>query len=45
MYKGEFKHGLKSGYGILTTSEGGRFEGYWREGSKDGFGIETLPFE
>ena len=35
--------GKRSGYGVLTWSEGGRFEGEWHEDDRSGLGVMTWP--
>lgn len=39
IYMGEFRHGLKDGYGIQIWPDGSLYEGYWREGDRELLGL------
>ena len=32
VYVGEFKNGLREGYGVFTNSDGRKYIGYWKKG-------------
>lgn len=38
-YTGEWKDGVKHGYGVLIYANGNKFEGDWREGKREGRGV------
>jgi hypothetical protein len=37
-YEGQWKNGLKHGFGKLAVKEGSTYEGEWKDGIKEGFG-------
>ena len=37
-YVGEFKNGEQSGKGVMTWTDGGKYEGNWSNGVRNGFG-------
>lgn len=39
IYMGEFKHGMKDGYGIQIWPDGSLYEGYWRAGERELLGL------
>ena len=39
MYRGEWKLGLRDGFGTFFYANGSRYSGYWKDGKKDGKGI------
>jgi len=41
VYEGNWKDGLKNGYGVLTVKDNYKFEGQWKEGVRHGFGKIT----
>lgn len=40
-YRGMFRDGTYSGYGIVEYDQGGRYEGEWQDGRAHGFGTYT----
>lgn len=40
-YIGEWKHGLRNGYGVYTFESGNKYEGEWEYGLRYGYGIFT----
>ena len=38
-YEGQFKHGVKHGYGIHFYFDGSTYKGNWAEDKKNGFGV------
>ena len=44
-YVGAFKNALFHGYGKLTMPNGTYYEGYWKEGRKQGEGLLKEPTE
>lgn len=40
-YRGMFRDGTYSGYGIVEYDRGGRYEGEWQDGCAHGFGTHT----
>ena len=41
VYTGGFVNGREEGKGILVTKDGTRFEGFFKQGEKDGPFVET----
>jgi hypothetical protein len=44
LYKGEFKDGMRHGYGIQTWADGDRYEGEFRNDKSHGLGVYTWAF-
>ena len=40
--EGEFKNGLRNGYGTFTTSNGEKYEGEWKDNYKHGKGVQDF---
>ena len=41
LYEGDWKKGVRDGYGIMTYSDGSKYSGDWRANKKSGYGIYT----
>jgi hypothetical protein len=40
-FEGEFKDGVRNGYGISISPDGKRYEGEWKDGKSNGHGVIT----
>ena len=43
-YEGEVWDNQKHGYGILRMRNGTRYEGNWKNGKREGFGVCVYPY-
>ena len=44
-YEGESQKGIPNGYGKLYGDNGSFYDGHWKDGKRDGFGIYVAPHE
>src|SRR3990167_6354002 len=44
VYQGEWRDNmLRHGYGVQTTQDGAKHEGFWKDDKADGWGRKTFP--
>ena len=43
LYEGVINNNMPNGYGVLSYTDGERYEGEWREGKRHGHGVNEWP--
>ena len=40
-YEGNWKNGVRDGYGVFHYANGSKYEGYWKNNMKEGYSFYT----